>query len=226
MTFLVLLPGLDGTGDLLAPLAGRLSDNHQVQIVAYPKDRSLGYGELVDLVSERLPDERFVILGESFSGPIAAEIAAMERDRVAGLILAASFVRHPMPKFLAPLVHMLNLAWAPRSIVAAMLLGSAGDQETKAELSRAIARVSGDVIKKRLHEVFRVDVRHQLSGITCPVLYLQGRNDRLIGNESLKEITKIHPECTVQELDAPHMLLRTHVDQAAAVIDRFCNGLS
>jgi pimeloyl-ACP methyl ester carboxylesterase len=88
-TAIVLLPGMDGTGELLRPLAEQLSTHRLVQLVSYPVDRSLSYEELVPYVRERLPGDRFVILGESFSGPIAIETAATE-SRTAGLILASA----------------------------------------------------------------------------------------------------------------------------------------
>ena len=61
---IVLLPGMDGTGELLADLRDRLLPAHPVSIVAYPMDRPLGYEALTAFVLERLPEGRFVILGE------------------------------------------------------------------------------------------------------------------------------------------------------------------
>src|SRR6266849_5616303 len=89
----LLLPGLDGTGQLLRDLSEQLAGHRPVHVISYPVDRPLDYGQLTALVEARLPNGQFVILGESFSGPIAIEIAAREKQRVAGLILASSFAR-------------------------------------------------------------------------------------------------------------------------------------
>src|SRR3954471_10677328 len=99
---------MDGTGELLRPLAEQLSTHRPVQLVSYRVDRTLSYEQLVPYVKERLPDNRYVILGESFSGPIAIEVAATE-SRTAGLILASSFARHPLPTPLAVLARLLDL---------------------------------------------------------------------------------------------------------------------
>src|SRR5438270_9623813 len=117
-TPIFLLPGMDGTGHLLDGLADRLSARRPVRLLSYPLDQPLGYADLVSHVLERLPDGPFVILGESFSGPVAIEIAARQQPTV-GLILASSFARHPLPAWLAPLAGFIDLKWVPKGIIAA-----------------------------------------------------------------------------------------------------------
>src|SRR6202000_2904266 len=74
---LVLLPGLHGTGKLFTEFVEALRSTVDCVVVAYPKDQPLGYGELEGLVISALPKDRsFVLLGESFSGPLAIRIAA------------------------------------------------------------------------------------------------------------------------------------------------------
>jgi len=109
---ILLLPGMDGSGVLLTGLVHRLSQHRPVRVISYPNSEPLTYDELTTFVIERTPDSRFVILGESFSGPIAIEVAATE-PRVAGLILASSFARHPLPTLFVPLAQMLDLRWVP-----------------------------------------------------------------------------------------------------------------
>ena len=78
---IALLPGMDGTGELLDALASRLSLSRPVHIISYPLDKPLGYAELTGFAAARLPEGRFAILGESFSGPVAIEIAASRAAR-------------------------------------------------------------------------------------------------------------------------------------------------
>ena len=64
---LVLLPGMDGTGELFFPLTDALGADIPTKIVRYP-DLALDYREHEEFVRERLPrDGAFVVLGESFS---------------------------------------------------------------------------------------------------------------------------------------------------------------
>ncbi len=216
---------MDGTGELLTSLVSRLSGRRLVQVIAYPADKPLSYDDLVAFVLERAPKERFVILGESFSGPIAIEIAAMER-RVVGLILASSFARHPLPIQFAPFAQLFDMKWVPTSVVVAALLGSTGMPELKARLTRVLARVPREIIRARLAEVLRVDKLKRLREITCPMLCLHGRFDRLVTKKSLDEIRSAQPGCKVHWLDASHMLLETHADAAAEAINQFCDQLS
>ena len=69
---IVLLPGLDGTGELFKPFIDSLPPGIEPILVSYPPKEKLGYGELSDYVMSRLPkDEEYLLVGESFSGPIA-----------------------------------------------------------------------------------------------------------------------------------------------------------
>ena len=52
MTRLVLLPGLDGTGELFAPFIDALG-GFATQVVAYPPDRAMTYAEHEDFVREQ-----------------------------------------------------------------------------------------------------------------------------------------------------------------------------
>jgi pimeloyl-ACP methyl ester carboxylesterase len=51
-------------------------------------DQALRYDELLPLVLEHLPTDRpFVVLGESFSGPLAIRIAAVRPPCLRALVL-------------------------------------------------------------------------------------------------------------------------------------------
>ncbi|MGH6815446.1 MAG: alpha/beta fold hydrolase [Hyphomicrobiaceae bacterium] len=221
---MVLLPGMDGTGELLATLVDQLSLRCSVQVISYPATEPLDYDDLTAFVEKRTPKEPFVILGESFSGPIAIEIAARE-PLVAGLILASSFARYPMPSLFAPIANMFDLRWMPRRIVEAALLGSTGYPELKTRLGQLLARMPHEIVRARVAEVLRVDKRNRLREITCPMLCLQGRFDWLVRKKCLDEMTSIQPKCQVRWFYASHMLLETHACEAAEAINEFCNRL-
>src|SRR5262249_48504527 len=145
---ILLWPGMDGSGSLLTALVERLASRRPVRVISYPSSAPLTYDDLTTFVMERTSDSRFVILGESFSGPIAIEVAATER-RVAGLILASSFARHPMPRVLVPLAKILDLTRVPKRIVEASLLGSSATPELIASLHQVLAALPRDVIRAR-----------------------------------------------------------------------------
>jgi pimeloyl-[acyl-carrier protein] methyl ester esterase len=219
---IVLLPGMDGTGLLLADLKARLLQRRCVEVISYPPDPTLGCDALTALVMEGLSGERFVVLGESFSGPIAIEIAASEPQRVAGLVLASSFARSPLPAVVAPLAKRLDLRWMPRWATEAALLSGSGTPALKASLHEVLATLPRGVIRRRIAEVAGVDKRERLRHVACPILCLVGSRDRLAGRRSADEIAQSRPDCATRVLDAPHMLLETHAEAAADAIDAFC----
>jgi len=80
---------------MFAGFAGELDAlGLQPSVLGYPADRALGYEELAAWVLAQLPrDQRFVLLAESFSGPVALRFADAVSDRCAGLVLSTTFAR-------------------------------------------------------------------------------------------------------------------------------------
>lgn len=224
-TGVVLLPGMDGTGELLRTFAEQLAAHRPVRLIDYPIDHFLTYDQLVSYVRTRVPNDRFVIIGESFSGPIAIEIAATDA-RVVGLVLASSFARHPLPHQLAAFTRLVDFRWIPVSIVVAVLMGQTATPKLKAILGQILAKLPREIVQARAHDVLRVDKRGRLHEIKCPMLCLHGRLDRLVSKRHVDEIVTVQPGCQVRSLDASHMLLATHADAAVSVIEEFCERLN
>jgi pimeloyl-ACP methyl ester carboxylesterase len=98
MVALVILPGMDGAAAPRTDFAAALGPGVETRVVAYPPDPTLGYAELEALVRASLPTDRpYVLLGESFSGPIAISIAASRPPDLVGLILCVTFASNPLP---------------------------------------------------------------------------------------------------------------------------------
>lgn len=223
---IVLLPGMDGTGELLAPLAARLSAMRPVQLISYPMDASWGYDKLISFVLAKIPDTRFVILGESFSGPIAIDVAAQEDDRVAGLILASSFVRHPLPRLFRGIVPLLKFRSVSGRLIDALLLGPGARRDLVDALHGVQSRSPPRVMARRIAEVLRVDRRGPLRKTRCPLLCIHGRRDPVVRKSNTTEIQSIRPDAEVYLLDGWHLILETHADEAADAINRFCERVS
>lgn len=67
---LVMLPGMDGTGELFADFVEALPDRFEVEVVRYPTNVCLSYTELMTFVQSAAPgSEPFVLIAESFSPP-------------------------------------------------------------------------------------------------------------------------------------------------------------
>jgi pimeloyl-[acyl-carrier protein] methyl ester esterase len=223
-TPIIILPGMDGTGELLRALADQLASHRPVQLLAYPRDQPLNYAELTTYVVERALNRPFVVLGESFSGPIAIEIAATD-PRAVGLVLVSSFARLPLPAQFAAFTRLLDLRWLPKRIIAKALMGSTATPELTARLHQVLADLPHELLQFRSREVLRVDKRHRLREITCPVLCLHGRFDYLVNRRQVDEIAAAQPRCQVHWLDSSHMLLATHSEAAVKAINQFCEQM-
>lgn len=155
---LVLLPGMDGTGELFAPFLAALSPGCESAVVAYPTSEPFDYAQLESIVRAVLPvDGPYVLLAESFSGPIAISIAASTPSLLKGLVLCASFVRNPQPSFtgLRFLLPALPSTMVPMRILDYLLLGRFSTPALRAALAGSLRKVSSAA----LHEDARRNER-------------------------------------------------------------------
>src|SRR5262245_46173500 len=135
---------MDGTGRLFAPLLQQLSPNITASVVRYPTDVPLGYTELLPIVTNAAIGDDFVVLGESFSGPLAMVLAAAKPAKLRGVILCASFVESPIPCQLRWSINLLRswmIKWTPRWIIGAILLGRQRGERQRL-LDETLAKVS------------------------------------------------------------------------------------
>jgi pimeloyl-ACP methyl ester carboxylesterase len=222
---LLLLPGLDGTGQLFRWLIERLPPSLQPTVVSYPADIS-SYSRLLPIVQSALPvGEQFVIVGESYSGPLAV-LAAAERPRgLAGVILVATFARSPWPRWFSAFGQFVGaplLRWVPRALVARALLGSGPESISLVQCWReSISALSPAVLARRLREVLSVDVTEALGRVEVPLLYLAARRDVLVSASAVRLIQRYARNIRVVTLDAPHLLLQVAPAEAARQISEF-----
>ena len=224
---LVLLPGMDGTGELFARFAKELSPFFALKIIAYPATKPMGYAALLDLVVGQLPAEgRYAVLAESFSGPLGIELAARAPDRLAKLILCCTFARNPRPSLqaLLPLSPMLPMKAVPVSWIGRVLMGASFEQELQADLASAMSQLQPDVMRSRAKAVLEVNVLGRLQAIRVPTLYLQAKHDRVVSRRAAEQILVTKPDVQLQQLDGPHFLLQTKPSEAALVVRRFLSA--
>jgi len=219
----VLLPGLDGTGDLLEDFAARAPRGTECLVMRYPTDRMLGYEALTEFVLERLPAHRpLVLIAESFSGPIGARVAERLGDQVVALVFCNSFVtppRSPLLRFLArTAVFRIRL---PKRILAAIALDPLSTPELESAIEAAVRKVEPAVFAGRVRELLAVDDRPTLRRVHAPILYLRGTHDRLVPDQALLQITQTVPSVRVHRIHAPHALLQTASAEAWAAIGTF-----
>lgn len=230
MTALCLLPGLDGTARMLRGFADVARPGFdRVDVIAYPTDRVLGYRELEALVRAALPRETpFVLLGESFSGPIALSIAADPPPNLIGLVLSTTFAAAPVP-LLSPFTSLSVIApvrSVPMAALAALLLGRWSTPELREELSAALRSVEPTVLRARAAMAMRADVGDRLRRITVPTLALRARHDRLLRPSRVRTLVVGIARANECVLDGPHLLLQTRTQACADAVIAFAQRLA
>ena len=220
---LVLLPGLDGTGKLFANFLKALDLSISTRVVPYPPDVPLGYDELEPLVRAALPTRPFVLLGESFSGPLAIRIAARPPPDLVGLILCVTFASNPYPKlaWARRLAAFLPLKSLPRWVRAPLMWGSASPSKAPRQSERAMAGVAAAVIRRRIAELLAVDETGALGRIWVPTMVLCATRDRVVSEVATMRIMRGIEHARRVDIDGPHLLLQTCSQECAAAVLSF-----
>jgi pimeloyl-[acyl-carrier protein] methyl ester esterase len=224
---IILLPGLDGTGDLFAPLIPMIPAEHRIRIISYPTDQPLSYDDLHSLMETKLAsDTATILIAESFSGPLAIRYAAAHPDRVSALILCATFIRSPVPRwlrfFITPLFFCLPL---PAIALRYFLLGPAAAPILVDQLRQTLRKVSPNVLARRVKEVLNVDCSDALRQCKAPILYLVAANDRLVLPASINPTHSLRPDRSITPLASPHLLLQIDPHAAWQAIAHFLTTL-
>ena len=216
---------MDGSGEFFAPFAAELAPELEPLVVSYPLSE-LGYGELAAHARKALPARPYILVGESFSGPIAISLAASAPPGLLGVVLVCSFARSPLPWLSRFLPFAPPVWWLPEAIAARMLLGRFSTPEYSRLLASSIKRVTPAVWRSRLRAVKEVDVTAQLARIKVPILYLRASLDRLVPRAASDWVLRHAKDATPVDLEGPHFLLQARPREAAAHVKAFaqrCN---
>lgn len=224
----IILPGLDGTGDMVADFAARLGSVHNVHIVNYPKNERLGYDDLFKLVSADLPENKpYCLLAESFSGPIATLLAAERPNGLRAVIFAASFVKKPsyFPKVFA---GFANLAPANSSallrLATPITFGKWSTKELQALLVKSVRTVSAKVLAFRIRQAMSADELWRFTGLDIPMLYIRPSQDRLVSSAVSEEMSRLNPALSVVDVEGPHFILQTKPEECFAIVAGFLDS--
>jgi pimeloyl-ACP methyl ester carboxylesterase len=240
-TPLVLVPGLAGGFELLGPLARRLACDFQVISVqlrgeddCFALRRRFGLVDLVEDLAEFLDWfglERPDLMGVSFGGVLALELAARRPHRIRSLVLqgvGARFERgllqqvadivlsgYPLPADNAFVNQFFNLLF--------------GGKQKPGPLFQFVVRQCWQTDQAvmahrfRLVKSFAMDGR--LRAVQAPALLLAGDRDLLTSPQSLRELA--HGVRRAKLVSLPgcgHLAFATHPERVAAEVKQFLFG--
>ena len=206
---------MDGTGILFSLLIDLLPAFVQAKIVTYSTAEKQTYDELIQEIKLKLPVVPFILLAESFAGPIAHELSLDKNIPIEKVILVASFLSSPRPKLsgiaeLAPLKIFLSLQM-PRAFIRYFCFGQYVDNKLVSLFRKAIERVDKGVLTFRLLQIARLKAPENISNTTC--INFIATNDKLVPRRVGKKIENHFDQVTTIELEVPHFLAQTNNSQ-------------
>jgi pimeloyl-ACP methyl ester carboxylesterase len=225
---IVLLPGMDGTGELFAPLLEKLPLAIKCAVISYEKDKKQSYKELVEYVHNLLPtNEDYIIVAESFSGPIAFELAKNNDPNLKSIIFVASFLSSPNP--LLSVVKWLPLsilfkAPIPTQFVKKYLLGVEINDDLISKFRNILGEINTNVLSYRLRQMASLELgSHKLE---VRAIYLQATDDKLVSENSFTNFKLSMENLRVILVPGPHFLLQANPTACAAIIEEECRELA
>ena len=193
--------------------------------VEYPKSVPSDYDTLLPLVLEALPKGReFVLLGWSFSGPLALMAAASQPPGLQGVVLCASFVQKPLgwvPKLARHFTWPFLFSVSGSMAVAKTVLAGFGSPEVNRLIKAAHDAVPAKVMAARVRQVLTADVRSELQACAVPILYLEAASDRIVPKRNLEGILRLRPDVAVRTIPGPHLALALSQEAAATELRAF-----
>ncbi len=215
---LVLMPGLDGTGKLFAPIIPLLEPHFELTVVTYPDLRS--FKDYIECAQNQLPSAPgYSLLAESFSGPIAIAIIANRPDQVGPSVLCSAFARSP----LVALNRMAKQVPAGVFSIGALSdfclevsdVDSEDFSETQPLPASATAQLDGAVLKHKIEVLCRIDVSALLPQVAVPILQLHGLQDRVVSVADARIVQQYLPVVRRVDIDGPHLLLQCRPQECA-----------
>ena len=228
MVAAVVLPGLDGSSELRSSFERALRPFAETVLVSYPPESVGGYEEARGLVDRAIPGSgSYVLVAESFSGPLACDIAGARPEGLKGLVLCASFARYPgpWPSAFVPVIRALPPGPLLRAALRGLMLGRWSNAERVSALQGAVSRLSAAIVRSRLQAAVRADALASLASAAVPVLFLRASTDRLVSAHAAVEAASRAHSIEVRCIDGPHSLLQVSPHECAQEIGAFIQRL-
>jgi pimeloyl-ACP methyl ester carboxylesterase len=221
---LVLLPGLDGTKILFRPFLEALPSWIEPRCLEYPPDGPHDYAALLPRVRDACAGlDEFVVLGWSFSGPLAVMLAAERPAGLRGVVMCASFLEMPWPwlswLFRATIRWTAHLFPLTSKVLA--VTGRYESPDLRRDKLETWKRVTAGALAARSRAVLDVDAREAARCCAVPLLYLAGSSDVVVPRWNVATLKAAAPHARVVTIRGPHLALRTNAQAAAAAVVEF-----
>jgi pimeloyl-ACP methyl ester carboxylesterase len=212
---------MEGSGFLFQPLISILPKNITPIVISYPSDESLSYQQLTGLIRKQLPEgTAYILLAESFSGPIAYQIALQRPENLKAVILVGSFLSKP-DSIALNLFRFKPFVWfikqpLPNIFIRTLLLGPKADPMLIDLFRKAMSQVTAEVLICRINEMLALPEHHESCNV--PAVYLQATDDKLVGNGAVQAFKQALPKLKVFQIPASHFILQVNPQASLTII--------
>lgn len=219
---LILLPALDGTGLMFQAFIRELGESFETTVISYPQSGPQDYDCLAKHVREKIPEgENYLVLGESFAGPIVYRIATSDPEHCKGAIFVATYLTNPQPKLLRILSFVpssiISFFVSRPSIVRKASLSRAAEREVAKAIANNFSTVPPAVFKDRL-AVIGEELEVPTQKLNLPCLYIKATDDQLVLVDRLPDFKSLSSSFEVASVRGGHFVLQENPKNSAKVV--------
>jgi len=186
---LVLVPGMNGGGQLFYRQVPRLTTGYRVATYSLRDDAenlevlAADLRAIVDQVASA--QGRAIIVGESFGGAVALTFALAYPERVDALVILNSFPHFaPQRRLTLALMGLALLPWGAMRLIRRVTAWRLHSAHTHRAEVRRFIELTADATRagylNRLQLLRHYDVRSQLGRLEPPALFLAAEDDHLV----------------------------------------------
>jgi len=217
---------MDGTGNLFSPLISELSD-FDCEVITLPMAGPQDYQTITEVVKGKLPQEEFILVAESFSGPIGIALAKECIENLKGVIFVASFLSPPHRILLgfARVLPIKLLSSLPLAAIfhRVLFLGSSAKKELMELFQHTVLSLPSSIIKARISSMHSLVATYDDIGL--PVGYIQATSDRLVHSNKVDDFRNTFKNVIIKTINGPHFILQANPVEGAVAISELAHLL-
>jgi pimeloyl-ACP methyl ester carboxylesterase len=213
----IFLAGFDGDAGLRATFIREMGKHFETRGIAYPTQPLGSLNGYCRYASGRVgPEERLILVGESFSGLVAARWAARD-PHVEAIVLAGGFARNPMAWAASLGAALPGVVRFGAQFLAPMRFAMKDPlrKQWSQDLARTLNQLDAEVIGERLRIIAQEDVSEDLRALRIPVILLQFDGDLVVGPRARNELEALCHNARVIRHPGPHFALETQARSCA-----------
>jgi len=201
---LVLVPGMDGTGQLFYRQTPSLAESFRTATYALRSDART-MDTLVDdlgrVVDTAAPDaRRAIVVGESFGGALAMSFALARPEQVSALVVLNSFPYFaPQLRLRLARYGLALLPWGAMSLIRRATAFRLHSAHTHREEIRRFMELTASADREgyinRLQLLMSYDIRDRLHDLRPPALFLAAEQDHLVPSIQQAELMVSRVPC-------------------------------